>query len=434
MLVSTSFKKGLLFSSYLVFLLLCAFSCTKEKVSMVVPNDFFSFNTKGYHPRFEHLSETKNALLQPSLADLQDLQADLEQMEATYHFFASWESQYGSPFWDYTTKDLSNMAGAYQLAVPIVRGDYVTAVLIANVGSDYEYRLFERQDIRNFVRLNYSSLADYAPWQIAAAKLMQFDLYIHGNNEKSFTEWVVRSFEGKGLVTGDEKCDIVEVCFSYIDWEDPSIVWTCANVITCGNSNPGGPSGPAEGGGPSFPDEEDFPGGNGPATGNTEEESDPDFEFCGGPCHDCFFSRWLVNLEPENCDPTAFSSPGACTIIGEITQPGNGCTLDAFIRKSGLNGSCDILNILSDQSTATVVSSTNQCYIRYIYRGQIIANEDCVGSGTSNGGVGVDDILSIEYELGTTIVLPRHQLYDIYETGTYLIDSTFRCYHDCGCY
>lgn len=434
MLVLSKSKTPSLSLLCLFFLFLAVVSCKKDDIKVLGPNDFFSFETKGYHPRFEHLSETKNANLQPSLAELQDLRADLEQLEATYHFFSTWEAQYGTPFWDYTTMNTSNMAGAYQLAVPLVSGEFVTAILIADVGTNYEYRLFEREDIRNFVRLNHESLSAYPHWQVAAAKLMQFDLYISGYNEKNFTEWVVNSFDGKGLVSGDEKCDVFEICFSYIDWEDPSIVWTCVDIISCGNSNPGGPSGPTEGGGPNFPSGEDFPGGDGSGTGTTEDESDPDFEFCAGPCYDCFFSRWLVNLEPENCDPNAWSAPGACTIIGEITQPGNGCTLEAFIRKSGSSGSCDILNIVGDQSSASVITSASSCYIRYIFRGQIVANEDCVGEGNSTGTIGVESIINIEYELGTTILLPRHQLYDIYETGIYTIDSTYRCYHDCGCY
>lgn len=410
------------------------FSCTKDKLEDTSLNDFFSFVSEGYHPRFTHFTHLNEAASQPAFEEIQAMREDLTELENHQKFLNAWSRKYGTAFWDYATKDRSINSSTYQIVVPMVKGNLVTAILVATFDDQFEYQLFDRNDVRRYAQTYGENSTENTDWLAAASKFMHFDLQIQGYNDYTFTDWIVKAMEKVDASNGDPKCDVIQICYSYIDWEDPSIVWTCDNLLVCGGSGGGGgPSFP--GGTGNFPDSENPPGGGGNGTGSTNpDEGDPDFDLCGGPCFDCNFGYALNMIYPDNCDPLTMTSPGSCSIIGQISHPGNGCGLDAFIRKGDNSDACQLVNIASDNSTASVITSGDNCYITYLFRGQLVSNQDCFIVGDRDGGIGLNgEYFSIEYGNTVTLNLPRLQLFDIYQQGTIPIDSQYRCYHDCGC-
>lgn len=410
-------------------------SCTKDKIDVADHADSQSFEMLSYQPRFDHLVGTGLGIHQPLYDELDKLYQDLAEQNEELQFLDKWTREYGVPFWDYSTKDLFPGSNRVQVTVPFIKNGQVSAILIANVDSGISYKLFARKDIQRFAIMNSEVTTEDNLWLAAAMKLVLYDLHIYSYNQRTLAEWVVRNSAEVSAVNTDPKCDVAEVCFTYVDWDDPAIVYACVELIVCGGT--GGPGGQPDlpGGGGDFPGSEDpSNGGSGTGTG-TPDEGDPEFELCGGPCFDCDFAYLLTTLYPDNCDPLTVPSLGACSILGQVYHPGDGCGLEAFVRKSDNNAACQVLSITNDQSAASVITTTNQCQIRYTFRAEIIANEHCFIVGGREGGVTIGpDGLEIDYSQDVTVNLPRLQLYQVYLVGIIPIDSNFRCYHDCGCY
>ena len=187
LLLSSLLKRHFKTVQLLSFLVLLLTSCTEEETQVRDGSHLAVTDINSYQPRLQSFTETKN-VLQPSLLEIEALQEQLEAQNVTYGFLAGWHQQYGTLNWDYTAKHPSTNSTNYQLAVPLVDNNQVTAVLIAQGnGSDLTFSLFEREKIKQFVQAYPEVPAEYQQWLVAAAKLVQFDLHLHGINERTLT-------------------------------------------------------------------------------------------------------------------------------------------------------------------------------------------------------------------------------------------------------